>query len=79
MKVYVAIVQENDYETEPFNIGVYSSKEKAEEKILDYLNWKVCDDETNKWFSLRAYDYEYRYNQDNKPYLYSIEYWELDQ
>lgn len=37
MKVYVAILRENDWETEPFNIGVYSSREKAKGGLVDAL------------------------------------------
>ena len=34
MEVYVAVLRKNEYDEEEFNIGVYSTKEKAERAIL---------------------------------------------
>lgn len=77
MRVYIAWVQENDYETEPFNLGVYSTKEKANQKILDFLN-EYSSYEGDRWLALQFYEYEYENNKEKKPYLYGIEGYELD-
>lgn len=37
MDIYVAWMQENRWETEPWDIGCYSTNEKAEEAILEEL------------------------------------------
>lgn len=48
MEVYVAVIQKSDIEVEfpdieiVFNVGVYSTKEKAEEKILSTLRELDC-------------------------------------
>jgi len=65
MKVYVAWICENDWETEPFNIGVYSSKEKAKKAILEWLN--------KQQLSLKPYE-----EQEDLKYEYGIEHFELD-
>lgn len=37
MKIYVPWVQENDYETESYDLGAFSSIEKAEKAIVEEL------------------------------------------
>lgn len=69
MIVYIAYVQENDWETEPFNIGAYSSVEKAEQAILEWLN----DQGGEQWLSLDTYA-----EQDDPEYNYGIDDFELD-
>ena len=69
MTIYIAYMQENDWETEPFNIGAYSSIEKAEEAILKWLNDKGGE----QWLSLDCYA-----EQDDPEYEYGIECFELD-
>lgn len=69
MKIYVAWVQENEWETQPFNIGAYSSKEKAKKAILEWLN----DQDGEQWLSLETYE-----EQDNPEYVYAVEHFELD-
>lgn len=68
MKVYVAILQENDYETEPFNIGVYSSREKAEAGLV-----KALRELGEAVLSLEIYE-----ANGNPDYIYFIEEYELD-
>ena len=68
MKVYVAVLQENYWETEPFNIGVYSSREKAEAGLVDALR-----DQGETVLSLEIYEA----SQDSY-YICSIEEYELD-
>lgn len=70
MKIYVAWVQENEWETQPFNIGVYSSEEKAKKAILEWLN----DQGGEQWLSLETYE-----EQDNPEYVYEVEHFELDE
>lgn len=68
MKIFIAGLQENDWETTPFNIGVYSSKELAEKALLERLR------EEEEVSSLEEYD-----DQDETLYDWFIEEWELDQ
>jgi len=68
MNVYVAILVENDWETEPFNIGVYSSKEKAETGLVNALR-----DRGETILSLEIYE-----ASEDPNFLYSIEEYELD-
>lgn len=69
MKIYVAWVQENEWETESFNIGVYSSIEKAKEAVLAWLN----DQNSEQWLSLECYE-----EQDDPEYIFGICEYELD-
>jgi hypothetical protein len=68
MTVYVAILQENDWETEPFNIGVYSSREKAEAGLVNALR-----ERGETVLSLEIYD-----ASKDPYYTYFIEEYELD-
>lgn len=68
MTVYVAILQENDWETEPFNIGVYSSREKAEAGLVNALR-----ERGEAVLSLEIYD-----ASKDPYYTYFIEEYELD-
>ena len=70
MKIYIAIVQENDWETEPVNIGCYSTREKAIEAILNYIRE---DDPEAPILSLETYD-----AQENPCYKWYVELWYLD-
>ena len=68
MKIFVAGLQECGYETEPFNIGVYSSRELAEQAILKSLR------EEEEVVSLEEYD-----EDPDALYDWFVEEWELDQ
>lgn len=65
MKIYVAWIQENDWETEPFNIGCYSTEEKAKEAIIKTLREDGED---------VLYDVQYQ-----PHYFYGIEEYNLDE
>lgn len=69
MKIYVAWIQENYWEIEqPFNIGCYSTEEKAKEAII-----KALREEGEDVLTLEIYDAQ------NKPnYYYGIEEYNLD-
>lgn len=69
MNIYVAWVLENEWEAEPFNIGAYSSEEKAEKAILEWLN----DQGGEQWLSLECYE-----EQVDPEYEYGVEHFELD-
>ena len=69
MKIYVAWLQENDWETEPINIGCYSTEEKAKNVIIEALREKG-----EAVLTLEIYDTQ------NKPnYVYGIEEYNLDE
>lgn len=68
-KVYIAVVQENEWDEEPFNIGIFSTKEKAKNAILNWVNHK----EDTPFLSLKIYDM-----QDNPKYITSIEEWDIE-
>ena len=68
MDIYVAWMQVNDYETEPYNIGVYSTKEKAENAILDALR------EANQ----EALTLEIYASQEEPYYIFGVEQYILD-
>ena len=68
MKVYVAILQEDDWETEPSVVGVYSSREKAEAGLVDALR-----EHGETVLSLETYE-----AADDSYYVFSIEEYELD-
>jgi hypothetical protein len=67
MKIFIAGLQENDWETTPFNIGVYSSKELAEKALLERLR------EEEEVLSLEIYD-----ENSERLYDWFIEEFELD-
>lgn len=68
MKVYVAVLQENDWETEPFNVGVYSSRENAEAGLVDALR-----EHGEAVLTLEIYE-----ASESPYYICSIEEYELD-
>lgn len=70
MKVWVAIVQQNEWETEPMNIGCYSTRENAVEAILDFIRENDTDAPS---LSLETYD-----AQNNPHWRWYIELWYLD-
>ena len=70
MKVYIAALQENNYETEPWNIGVYTTVEKAKKALLDKL--KEIDPSA-PLLSIETYT-----AQDVPAYEIYIEDWDLD-
>lgn len=69
MKIYLAWIQENDWETEPYNIGCYSTEEKAKEAIIDALR-----KQDEAVLTLEIYD-----AQDDPNYIYGIEEYNLDE
>lgn len=69
MRVYIASVQENDWETVPFNIGVFSTEQKAKDALLQWVN----EEEDNPFLSLEIYNM-----QDNPKYITSIEEWDVE-
>ena len=69
MKIYVAFIQENDWETIPENIGCYSTKEKAEKAIIEALR-----ERNEAVLTLEIYDI-----QDEPNYVYGIEEYNLDE
>ena len=69
MKIYVAWLQENDWETESFCIGCYSTKEKAKKAIVEALR-----EEGEAVLTLEIYD-----AQDKPNYIYGIEEYNLDE
>ena len=70
MKIWVAIVQQNDWETEPMNIGCYSTGENAEEAILNFIRE---NDPEAPILSLETY------NAQNDPHWgWYTELWYLD-
>lgn len=70
MKVWVAIVQQNEWETEPMNIGCYSTRENAVEAILNFLRENDAD---APLLSLETYD-----AQNNPHWRWYIESYYLD-
>ena len=70
METYIAWVQENWWETEPFDIGVYSSKEKAENAILMWIN----NESSEPWLSLEIYS-----AQNDARYIFGTEKFILDE
>jgi exo-beta-1,3-glucanase (GH17 family) len=72
MKIYVAWIQENDWETEPQNIGCYSTKEKAEKAIVEALREMGVT-----ILTLEIYDK--MYDMQDRPYTYGIEEYNLDE
>ena len=69
MKIYVAWIQENYWETEPFNIGCYSTEEKAKNAIIEYLR-----EMGEAILTLEIYS-----AQDNPNYIYGIQEFNLDE
>lgn len=69
MKIYVAWIQFNDWETVPENIGCYSTEEKAKEAIV-----KALREEGEAILTLEIYD-----AQNKSNYIYGIEEYNLDE
>ena len=69
MKIYLAWIQENEWEAEFQNIGCYSTKEKAKEAIIEALR-----EEGEAVLTLEIYD-----AQDKPNYIYGIEEYNLDE
>lgn len=69
MKIYLAWIRENDWDTEPLNIGCYSTEEKAKEAIV-----KALRDEGEAVLTLEIYD-----AQNVPNYFYGIEEYNLDE
>lgn len=67
MKIFIAGLEENDWESTSFNIGVYSSKELAEKALLEKLR------ENENVLSLEEYD-----EDPDVLYNWFIEEWEID-
>jgi len=72
MKIYVAWIQEDDWETIPENIGCYSTKEKAEKAIVEALREMGAT-----VLTLEIYDK--MYDIQDRPYIYGIEEYNLDE
>ena len=68
MDIYVAWMQLNEYETEPYNIGVYSTKEKAEDAILEALR-----EANQEALTLEIYE-----SQEEPYYIFGVEQYILD-
>lgn len=71
MDIYVAWMQENDYETQPWNIGCYSTNEKAEEAILENLRGYG-----ESVLSLEIYD---SMPDEERHFIYGVEKYKLDE
>ena len=71
MDIYVAWMQENEWETEPWNIGCYSTKEKAKEAILEGLR-----DLGETVLSLEIYN---SMSDEERHFIYGIEKYKLDE
>lgn len=69
MKIYVAWIQVNDWETEPFNIGCYSTEEKAKEAII-----KALREDGEAVLTLEIYS-----AQEDPNYIYGIQKFNLDE
>ena len=78
MRVYIAWVQIADWESIPENIGVYSSREKAKQAILNRINNSLWSNGKDMFLSLEAYDETYQGKGHEAPYDYEIEEFELD-
>jgi len=72
MKIYVAFIQENDWETIPQNIGCYSTEEKAKNAIVEVLREMGVT-----VLTLEIYDK--MYDMQDRPYTYGIEEYNLDE
>ena len=70
MKIYVAWIQRNDWDTTPQNIGCYSTKEKAEEAIV-----KALREAGEAVLTLEIYNSA----QDNLNYIYGVEEYNLEE
>lgn len=73
MDCFVAWVQYNDYDHEPENIGVFSSNEKAEEAILDFL--RSCNEPA---LSLEMYD-QIMEERPHDRYIFGVNKFRLDE
>lgn len=72
MNIYVAWIQENDWETTPWNIGCYSTTEKAKNAILKELR----NIESKDILSLEVYE---NIPEEERNYCYGIEKHKLDE
>lgn len=68
MEIYVAWIQENDWETDSFNVGCYSTEKKAREAIVEALR-----EEGEDVLTLEIYG-----TQDDPNYIYGIQKFNLD-
>lgn len=68
MTVFIATIQLNDWETESEIVGVYSTKEKAEQAILE----EIQDREEETYLSLEIYD------SMNPKHFWEVSPFELD-
>lgn len=71
MDIYVALIQENDWDTEPWNIGCYSTIEKAEEAIIKELRGLG-----EPALSLEVYN---SMPDEERHFIYIIETYKLDE
>lgn len=69
MTIYIAWIQENDWETEPQNIGCYSTEEKAKNAII-----KALREDGEDVLTLEIYD-----AQNEPNYIYGIGKYNLDE
>lgn len=69
MKIYVAWIQRNDWDTTPQNIGCYSTEEKAKNAIVEALR-----EMGEAVLTLEIYDTQFEPN-----YFYGIEEYNLDE
>lgn len=70
MKVYVATVRENSWETDDLLLGVYSTEEKAKASILEFLNHVGEDVEILEIYNLRG---------NARNYLWDVTSYEVDE
>lgn len=76
MDIYVAWMQENYWETEPWNIGCYSTNEKAEEAILEELRDMELEHYGESVLSLEIYD---SMSDEERHFIYGVEKYKLDE
>jgi len=84
--VYIAWAQEDDYETQAFNIGVYTTKEKGLEAIrkalLDiYIN-DIADERIIEALKVSLDEYERLFEEvefDDASYTFGVTPYELDE
>lgn len=69
MKIYVAWIQEDDWETESENIGCYSTEEKAKNAII-----KALRERGEAILTLEIYS-----AQDAPNYIFGIQEYNLDE
>lgn len=86
MVVYVAWVQEDDYETQIFDVGVYTTKEKGLEAIRKALLDIYIEDEADERIiealkvSLDEYERLFEKKEfDDNSYSFNVTPYELDE